>query len=88
MDPKVRAYLASIGRRGGQTSRRHLTSEVARGMARLREARRAYRRFHAECFWSNDPEYRVELADLPWVIDRLMTFGGRNGWELGARLCR
>ncbi len=57
-------------------------------MVRLREARRAYRRFHARCFWSSAPEYRVVMADLPWVAERLMTFGGRDGWDVGARLCR
>ena len=52
MDQKVHAYLAEIGRRGGQRSRRKLTSEDARQMVRLREARRAFARFYAVCFWS------------------------------------
>jgi hypothetical protein len=26
--------------------------------------------------------------DVPWVAEQLMKFGGRAGWELGARLCR
>lgn len=56
-------------------------------MVRLREARRAFRRFYAECFWSCDPEYTVTLDDVPWVADQLMKFGGRTGWEVGARLC-
>jgi hypothetical protein len=88
VDLKVRAYLARIGRRGGQKSRRRLEPEAARGMVRLREARRAFRRFHTQCFWSCDPEYTVTPRDLPWVADQLMKFGGRTGWELGARLCR
>ena len=88
MDQKVRAYLAKIGRRGGRKSRRRLDSDTARRMARLREARRAFRRFHAECFWSCDPAYPVTERDVPWVADQLMKFGGRSGWELGARLCR
>lgn len=57
-------------------------------MVRLREARRAYRRFHTQCFWSYDPEYRVAMRDVPWVAEQLMKFGGRPGWETGARLCR
>lgn len=57
-------------------------------MVRLREARRAYRRFHTQCFWSFDPAYEITLGDVPWVAERLMKFGGRAGWELGARLCR
>lgn len=88
MDSFVRAYLAAIGRRGGLKSRRRLTSEAAREMVRLREARRAFRRFHTQCFWSSDPAYKVTRDDIAWVARRLMTFGGHAGWELGARLCR
>lgn len=88
MDPAVRAYLARIGRKGGSKSRRALPSDMARAMVTLREARRAYQRFQTQCFWSNDPDYEVTAADIPWVAERLMTYGGRAGWELGARLCR
>ena len=88
MDAAVRAYLSAIGRRGGQRSRRHLSSETARNMVRLREARRAFRHFHAQCFWSSDPGYQVVGGDIAWVAERLMTFGGREGWTVGARLCR
>ena len=43
----VSEYLARIGRKGGAKSRRVLSSEDARNMVRVREARRAFRRFHA-----------------------------------------
>ena len=88
MDESVRVYLSRIGRRGGRKSRRRLDPGTARDMVRLREARRAFRRFHTQCFWSCDPEYRVTLRDIPWVAEQVMKFGGREGWELGARLCR
>ncbi len=88
MDRAVREYLAKIGSRGGRTSRREFTPETARGMVRLREARRAFREFHTQCFWSTDPRYVVTTPDIPWVAERLMTFGGRRGWDVGARLRR
>lgn len=88
MDRTVKAYLAEIGRRGGLKSRRRLDPEDARSMVRLREARRAFRRFHTQCFWSCDPAYIVTSRDVPWVAEQLMKFGGRGGWETGARLCR
>ena len=88
MEAKVRAYLSRIGRRGGLKSRRRLEPDAARNMVRLREARRAFRRFHTQCFWSSDPEYRVTLSDVPWVAEQVMKFGGRAGWDVGARLCR
>lgn len=88
MHDEVRAYLSRIGSSGGRKSRRRLATDTARAMVKLREARRAFRQFHTLCFWSTDPEYVVTAADLPWVAERLMTFGGRRGWEIGARLCR
>ena len=39
-EKKVRAYLAEIGRRGGNTSRRELTKSHARQMVAIREAKR------------------------------------------------
>jgi hypothetical protein len=57
-------------------------------MVRLREARRAFRSFHAQCFWSSPRDYRVTPQDIPWVARQLMKHGGRDGWRIGARLCR
>ena len=88
MEPKVKAYLAEIGRRGGRKSRRVLEPGTARDMVRVREARRAYRRFHARCFWSFDPEYRVGAADVAWVAEQLRKHGGRDAWNVASKLCR
>jgi hypothetical protein len=57
-------------------------------MVQLREARRAFQRFHTLCFWSFDPDYVVTAEDIPWVARQLMEHGGREGWQLGAKLCR
>ena len=57
-------------------------------MARVREARRAFARFHTECFWSYDPSLRITADDIAWVADMLMRHGGREAWDVGARLCR
>jgi len=88
MESAIRAYLAEIGRRGGRKSRRTLDPEAARAMVAVREARRAYHRFQAECFWSCDPAYRVGPADVAWVADRLRRHGGRSAWEVASKLCR
>lgn len=85
---EISRYLAEIGRRGGLKSRRTLDPETARNMVRVREARRAYRRFHALCFWSFKKDLDIGLDDVAWVADRLMSHGNREAWELGARLCR
>jgi len=88
MSEKIRKYLSDIGKRGGRKSRRTLDSETARNMVRLREARRAFRRFYARCFWSYDPDYVLTLDDIEWVAKQLMKNGGREAWEVGAKLCR
>jgi hypothetical protein len=88
LDPKVRSYLAKMGRQGGRKSRRALSSAQAREMVCVREARRAYRDFYATCFWSFDPHYRIEKKDIPWVVQELRKKGGRDAWEVAARLCR
>jgi len=88
MKREVKSYLAEIGRRGGRKSRRTLDSETARAMVRVREARRLYRQFHAECFWSFDPGYLIGLSDVTWVVEQLRKHGGRTAWEAAGKLCR
>lgn len=84
----IRKYLADIGRRGGLKSRRTLDPETARAMVHVREARRAFRRFYTECFWSYRPDLVIGRDDVSWVADQLMRHGTREAWYTGARLCR
>ncbi len=88
MDDVIRQYLADIGRKGGRRSRRRLDPEQARAMVRVREARRAYRRYHARCFWSSPPDLAIGADDVAWVAEQLMRHGDRRAWQIGARLCR
>jgi len=88
VNSEVRKYLSAIGKRGGRKSRRVLDAETAKDMVRVREARRAYRLFHASCFWSFDPDYVVTLSDVPWVAAELRKHGGRAAWEAAIPLCR
>lgn len=84
----VRKYLAEIGRRGGLKSRRSLDPNAARSMVRVREARRAFHRFYADCFWSYRPDLIIRREDVSWVAEQLMKQGTREAWLVGARLCR
>jgi hypothetical protein len=88
MKRNVKEYLAEIGRRGGRKSRRVLDPEAARAMVRVREAGRMYRRFHTECFWSFDPDYRIGPSDVAWVAEQLRKHGGRDAWDVATTLCR
>ena len=56
--------------------------------ARLGTARRAFRRFHAQCFWYLRADLEITLADLPMIVDGLRKNGGHSGFLLAAKLCR
>jgi hypothetical protein len=88
MDRRVSGYLSEIGRRGGRRSRRSLDPATARMMVKIREARRAYRRFYSLCFWSYDPNLKIGSSDIAWVAEQLRKHGNRLAWEVAARLCR
>ena len=55
-------------------------------MVRIREARRALREFHAQCFWYLRRDMTVTLDDLPEIIRGLRRNGGRRGLVVAARL--
>ena len=62
----MKAYLASIGRRGGRKSRRALDPEpgdgrCARGASGVRDS--------SECFWSFDPQSSGRRTF--WVVEQL-----------------
>jgi hypothetical protein len=57
-------------------------------MVRLREARRAFRAFHAQCFWYMREDMDITLADVPAIVRGLRQNGGRKGYLLAAKLCR
>lgn len=84
----VRQYLSDIGRKGGKTSRRNLDPIVARNMVKVREAKRAYKKYFVECFWSFDPNLQITLDDVEWVGEQLMKHGSIHCWKIGRRLCQ
>lgn len=57
-------------------------------MVQVREARRAFRRFHTRCFWSYRHDLRIGIDDVSWVAEQLMRYGDREAWRVGAMLCR
>ena len=83
---EVQSYLAAIGRKCGTRSRRSLDPETARAMVAVREARRAFKRFRASCFWSYRPDLTIGPADVEWVAEQLMKHGNREAWEVARRL--
>ncbi len=84
----VREYFSKIGQTGGLKSRRTLSPEKAREMVRVREARRAFHRFYAQCFWYLREDLEVTREDIPEIIRGLQKNGGREGLLLASKLCR
>lgn len=82
----LKACLAPIGRQGDPRSQGTPPSTEARDRVRL--ARRAFRDYHAQCFWHLRPDMQVTLGDIPEVVRGLRRDGGRKGFLLAARLCR
>jgi len=88
MQSEVSKYLAKIGKKGGLKSRRELLPGKAKEMVKIREARRAYKRYHTRCFWSFNPAYSVQLSDIPWIVEQLRKNGGNQQWAVADKLCR
>jgi hypothetical protein len=88
MKKAIREYMAAIGEKGGCKSRRKLTPGQARDMVRVREARKAFRKYYAHCFWSYNPDLEISIKDVPWIGEQMMKNGDRETWETGAKLCR
>jgi hypothetical protein len=84
----IRDYFRQIGRKGGLKSRRRLSSAEAHDMVRVREARRAFRKFHAQCFWYLREDMPVTKETIPEIVRGLRQNGGREGYLLAEKLCR
>jgi hypothetical protein len=55
---------------------------------RLELARRAFKEFYAQCFWSYRQDAVIGEEDIPWVIRELRHYGGAKGYQAVAELCR
>jgi hypothetical protein len=65
-----------------------LTPADARSMVRVREARKAFKRYHARCFWWTDPAFRISAEDVSWVAEQLKIHGDHDAVVLGTKLSR
>jgi hypothetical protein len=88
MNKELSAYFSALGRKGGAKSRRVLSSDEARQMVRIREARRIFKRFYAQCFWYMRPDLNITRENIPVLVRGLRQNGGRQGFLLAAKLCQ
>jgi hypothetical protein len=55
---------------------------------RLELARKAFKEFYAQCFWSADPDLPILEQHIPFVIRGLRLHGGHKGYGIVAQLCQ
>lgn len=55
---------------------------------RLELARRAFKEFYAQCFWSYREEATIGEEDIPWVIRELRHYDGAKSYQTVAEICR
>ena len=58
------------------------------GQRRLELARKAFKDFYAQCFWSYREDAEITRDKIPFVIRGLRENGGRAGYQVAAELCR
>jgi hypothetical protein len=83
---EVKQYLREIGAKGGRKSRRRLDPAEARRMVAVREARRAFRDYKTQCFWSFDPEWNIQNEQVPLVVRTLRNEGNAQAFTLAKRI--
>lgn len=80
--------MSAAGRRGGRKGRQVLTSDQARRMVSIREARKAYRTYHSRCLCFMDPDLEITDDDIPVVLDGRRKNGVRDDMLRADRLHR
>ena len=55
---------------------------------RLELARKVFKDFYAQCFWSYRQDAEIGEEDIPWIIRELRHYGGARGYQAVAELCR
>jgi len=55
---------------------------------KLALAQRAFREFHARCFWFMREDAQITEQEIPYICERLRADGGRPGFLLAAQICQ
>jgi len=63
-------------------------SDAAARRRRLELARKAFREFYGQCFWSYRQDAEITEEDIPWVMRELRLNGGHRGYRVVGEICR
>jgi hypothetical protein len=66
----------------------HSLRDTAIPQRRLDLAKKAFREFYAQCFWSYREDTEITEDKIPFVIRGLREHGGLAGYRMAAELCR
>ena len=64
------------------------SDETARRRRRLELARKAFKEFYAQCFWSYREDAEITEEKILFVIRGLREHGGLRGYRRAAEICR
>jgi hypothetical protein len=62
-------------------------SDTAARQRRLELARKAFKEFYAQCFWSYREDAEITEEDIPWVLRELRHNGGHSGYRIAGEIC-
>ena len=64
------------------------SSDTVACRRRLELARKAFKEFYAQCFWSYREDAEITEEDIPWVLRELRLNGGHRGYRVVGEICR
>ena len=70
-----------------ETEQALLAGDAAARQRRLELARKAFREFYAQCFWSYREDAEITEDKIPFVVRGLREHGGLAGYQLAAAIC-
>jgi hypothetical protein len=63
-------------------------TDEAKRARRIELARRAFREFSAQCFWSFPEDLEITEDTIPLIVRGLRLHGGHKGYRIAAQLCQ
>ena len=73
---------------GDVATTRTSAAEATDQQRRLDLARRAFKQFYAQCFWSYREDMEITEEKIPLIIRGLCAEGGLAGYRVAAELCQ
>jgi hypothetical protein len=70
-----------------ETEQSFAASGTAARQRRIELARKAFKTFYAQCFWSYREDAEITEDKIPFVIRGLREHGGLAGYQIAAELC-